>query len=297
MILIDAASAYCLRHGLKSRILIGNCRRFARYLPEVLPDQIDTESLQRFRELAMRDNLSAVTIEKTITDVCTVSKSITGKTLDPGKRLRQSRPQPQPVPIESVEAVFTVAGPWLRQWLVLTYWTGLRLQDSILAQIKLPAVGSVMSWKASKTGHSHQYPLPEWIRPHLDNRQTLGAAYSRHWLQSLVYQHLEAACVAARVQRFTPQQIRQRSITEWSRANATAGRLIHGSGIGVLSYYIDPLSVLESAAPKVRVPAVMLGEHKETGSEDNLINNFRRLDQQARSVVSSTAAMLAERSA
>jgi hypothetical protein len=293
MILIDAAADYCRRHGLKSKILIVNCRRFSRYLPEVEPERIDVESLQLFREKAMQDALSHVTIEKTVTDVCTVSKSITGKTLEPGKRLRQSKPTPKPVPIESIDAVFTVAGPWLRQWLVLTYWTGLRLQDSIAAQIRLPAIGTALTWKASKTGHSHQYPLPMWIQPHLQVRQSLGAAYSRHWLQSLVYQHLEAACVAASVERFTPQQIRQRSITEWSRANATAGRLIHGCGIGVLSHYIDPLSVLESAAPRVRVPAAMLGDCKQHDTEGALIDNFRKLDPQAQGLIASTTERLA----
>jgi hypothetical protein len=293
MFLTDAAADYCRRHGLKSKILIVNCRRFSRYLPGLEPERIDSECLQLFREKAMQDALSHVTIEKTVTDVCTVSKSITGKTLEPGKRLRQSRPQPQPVPIESVEAVFQVSGPWLRQWLVLTYWTGLRLQDSISAQIRLPAVGTALTWKASKTGHSHQYPLPEWIRPHLQVRQSLGAAYPRHWLQSLVYQHLSAACEAAKVPRFTPQQIRQRSITEWSRANATAGRLIHGCGIGVLSHYIDSLSVLESAAPRVRVPAAMIGDCKQHDTEGTLIDNFRKLDPQAQGLIASTTERLA----
>lgn len=293
MMLIDEAAAYCSRHGLKSKILIVNCRRFSRYLPETPPECITSETLQTFREKAMQDALSHVTIEKTVTDVCTVVKAMLGKTLEPGKRLRQSRPQPQPVPIESVDAVFRIAVPWLRQWLVLTYWTGLRLQDAIAAQIRLPATGSVLQWKASKTGHSHQYPLPEWIRPHLQVRQSLGAAYSRHWLQSLVYQHLSAACEAAKVPRFTPQQIRQRSITEWSRANATAGRLIHGCGIGVLSHYIDPLSVLESAAARVRVPSCMLGVCKQVDTEGTLIDNFRKLDPQAQGLISSTAERLA----
>lgn len=90
MILIDAAAAYCQRHGLKTRILVVNCRRFCRYFPTVPAEEIDSALLQKFRESALRDALSTVTIEKTVTDVCTVSKSITGKTVEPGKRLRIS---------------------------------------------------------------------------------------------------------------------------------------------------------------------------------------------------------------
>jgi len=90
----------------------------------------------------------------------------------------------------------------------------------------------------------------------------------------------------------TPQNIRQASITEWSRSNATAGAIIHGCGLGVLAHYLDPLSVLESAAPRVRVPAAMRGDCKSEESEATLLIHFRRMDAAAQGIISATAERL-----
>ena len=97
-------------------------------------------------------------------------------------------------------------------------------------------------------------------------------------------------CDRAGVARWTPKQLRQRSITEWTRANATAGQLIHGCGIGVLSHYLDPLSVLESAAPQVRLPACF-GAYSDTA--DRMTEVYRRLDQQGQQLVLHTAERMA----
>jgi hypothetical protein len=90
----------------------------------------------------------------------------------------------------------------------------------------------------------------------------------------------------------TPKQIRQTSVTEWTRANATAGAIVHGSGLGVMAHYLDPLSVLESAAPRVRLPSCF-GACTETASEDTLLSHFRRLDPAAQGLIAGTAERLA----
>jgi len=67
---------------------------------------------------------------------------------------------------------------------------------------------------------------------------------------------------------------------------------VHGSGLGVMSHYLDPLSVLESAAPRVRLPSCF-GAQASTTTEDALIASFRRLDPSAQGLVSMTAERLA----
>jgi hypothetical protein len=291
MILSESAAEYVQRHGLRSLMIASNCRRFERVCGRIAPDGITTEHLSTFRAKA-RDCLSAVTIEKTCTDVITIVKHCTGRTLEPGKRLRQPRPIPEPADLETIAAVFRHSVDWLRQWLVVSYWTGLRLSDAIALQATFPANGTAIRWIASKTGHSHAYPLPEWLVPHVQKLElpyTASENYSCRVLRS----HLSAACLAAGVTYFHPHTIRQRSITEWSRVNGTAGSIIHGCGLGVLQHYVDPLSVLESAATRMRVPQVIMGEYRQADNEASLVTNFRKLDPSAQGLIVDTTERLA----
>ena len=291
MSLSESATEYVQRHGLRSLMIASNCRRFERVCGTLMANAITTEHLTEFRAKT-RDCLSAVTIEKTCTDVITIVKHCTGRPLEPGKRLRQPRPVPEPVDLDTIAAVFQHSIDWLQQWLVVSYWTGLRLSDAIALQATFPAVGSSLRWIASKTGHAHSYPLPDWLRPHLRKLQlpyTASENYSCRVLRS----HLSAACMAAGVPYFHPHTMRQRSVTEWSRVNGTAGSIIHGCGLGVLQHYIDPLSVLESAAPQMRVPQIITGPHRTQDAETSLVTHFRRSDPQAQELISRTAERLA----
>lgn len=288
---LDAqASAYVRTNGLRSMMIASNCRRFLRAIGDRTAEQVTAADLQQFRQTAMAAGLSHATIEKTVTDVATIVKAITGIVLEVGRRLRQSRPEPVPVPISDINATWQAATPWLRQWIVLTYWTGLRLGDSMGLQLALPISGDAIRWRAGKTDHCHVYPLPSWIVPHLD---PLPLPYNHPGGHSvkIMREHLWAACLAARVPYWNPQRLRQRSITEWTRANATAGQLIHGCGIGVLSHYLDPLSVLESAAPQVRLPACFGASTIDTAQR--LTQAYHRLDPQGQVLVLTTAERLA----
>jgi hypothetical protein len=75
-------------------------------------------------------------------------------------------------------------------------------------------------------------------------------------------------------------------------ANATAGAIVHGAGLGVMSHYLDHLAVLQSAAPRVRLPSCF-GASSESGSEESLLLNFRRLDPAAQGLIAGTAERLA----
>lgn len=291
MMLSESAAEYVQRHGLRSLMIASNCRRFERVCGTLQPDAITTEHLSTFRAKA-RDCLSAATIEKTCTDVITIVRHVTGKTLPAGKRLRQPRPTPEPIDVDVIAAVWQHSIDWLRQWLVVSYWTGLRLSDAIALQATFPANGTSIRWIASKTGHSHAYPLPDWLRPHvqkLDLPYTASENYSCRVLRT----HLAAACMAAGVKYFHPHTIRQRSVTEWSRVNGTAGSIIHGCGLGVLQHYVNPLSVLEAAAPRMRIPQILLGDHDPAAGEAALVTHFRKMDTTAQTLIVDTAERLA----
>lgn len=181
---------------------------------------------------------------------------------------------------------------WLRQWLVLTCWTGLRLQDSIGLQITISQAdlrSGALRWKAGKTGHSHSWPLPTWMASHLQQIELPYNQPTAHYCR-LLRDHLTYACQAARVPVFCPQQIRQRSITEWTRADGVAGQIVHGCGLGVMKHYVDLLSVLESAAPRVRLPACF-GASVDNG--EALLISYHRLDPDAQKIVSGVAQRLA----
>lgn len=291
MCLSQLALRYVTESNLKSKMIVSNCRRFERVTGIEDPSKIDTAAIQDFRRRCS-GLLSSVTVEKTITDVLTTIKHATGRVVDPGRRLKQPRPEPAPAPLTSIDAVWQIAPPWLRQWLVLTCWTGLRLQDSIGLHIALnrqPLADSWLRWQAGKTGHSHVWPLPEWMAKHLIQVELPYSQPTAYYCR-LLREHLIHACRAAKVQVFSPQQIRQRAITEWTRADGTAGQIVHGCGLGVMRHYLDLAAVLESAAPRVRLPACF-GATVDDG--EALLVSYKRLDPAGQQIVSSVAQRLA----
>ena len=112
-------------------------------------------------------------------------------------------------------------------------------------------------------------------------------------LQRVLRSGLRIACDAAGVDPFTPHQLRQRSLTEWARANAMAGGIVHGSGLGVLNHYVDPMTVLESAAPSVRLPESFCSDD-ERSDVDALPAIVAKLDPDAQDLVMRPATRLAK---
>jgi hypothetical protein len=58
-----------------------------------------------------------------------------------------------------------------------------------------------------------------------------------------------------------------------------------------MAHYLDPLSILESASPRVRLPSCF-GASSPTG-EESLLSNFRRLDPAGQGLVTMTLERLA----
>lgn len=293
MNLSQHAEKYVIDNGLRSQMIASNCRRFERLTGILEPDGVSLPVLQAFRSACLATGLSNVTTEKTITDVMTIVKHVLGTIPACGKRLKQPRPEPHPVSISDLDAIFTAAkSQRMKRWLCLAYWTGLRLADSAELYDCLSKPAEVIRHLAAKTGLSHAYPVPAWLSRWLTGNEPERRSQNA-WFCKLLRDELAQTCDAASVAVVTPKQIRQASITEWSRSNATAGAIIHGCGLGVLSHYLDPLSVLESAAPRVRVPAAMRGDCTTDDNETTLMTHFRRLDSAAQQLISMTAQRLA----
>lgn len=164
--------------------------------------------------------------------------------------------------------------------------------DLLALQLRLSqghTVDAVLSVTAAKTGRCQTYPVPSWLRAWLAPE---GLPYRRvaDFARKLVRKRLASACVAGGVTAWCPKQLRQRSITEWSRANATAGAIVHGSGLGVLGHYVDPVCVLEAASGRLRVPASF-----EAGSDDGQLERaILRLDSASRAALTAVAVRMAE---
>lgn len=287
--MIREATEYLSGRSIVRREPLYSARRFARFVADIPAANVRAEHLDQLRLVMQSRGYRARTIETTVADILTVIHGVTGQSPGRGRRIPVPRPEPKPVPLSSIDAIWPHCAPWLRSWIAVTYWTGLRVSDS-LRVCNMPAPPECLRFQASKTGRNHVWPIPEWLRQWWPEFFPLPKATDFNL--RLLRKSIADACTAASVPHWHPQQLRQRSITEWSRANATAGAIVHGCGLGVLAHYVDPLSVLEAAAPRVRVPVAMLGSY-QPASEDSLLSAWRRCDPQARELVTATAERMA----
>jgi integrase len=256
------------------------------------PVGVSLDLLNEFRQAALTLGLSNATTEKTITDVSTIVKHSGANPLDFGKRLRLPRKKPRPPAVETIDAVFKAAeSKRLQRWLALTVWTGLRISDSVGLYRLLREPCDVLYWTAHKTGIDHMWPVPHWLKSWMPQVEPL-LTYSTEWFGRLIRDELAETCERAGVPILTPKHIRQASITAWTQANAVAGRIVHGCGLGVMDSYVDPLRVLQSAASRVVVPACF-GASESASTEDALLSHFRRLDPAAQGLIAGTAERLA----
>lgn len=88
----------------------------------------------------------------------------------------------------------------------------------------------------------------------------------------------------------TPKHFRQEGITQWTIANASAGAVVHGSGLKVLGHYVVQAALLEKVSAAVTMPSCF---GACTASPEKLIDTFKKLDPQAQELISKTAERLA----
>ena len=291
--LIELAVKHVADNKLRGKTPIYSAARFVRIVGDVPVEQITTDHLCEYRKRCQEKNLSNQTIESSIGNILTVMKFAAGRTIDAGRATKKKPPEPSPVELSAINAVLSELPAWMQLWMAFSYWTGMRLTDSITAIRKLAGqkIGATIRQRASKTQRVQAWPAPNWLTAMIE-AGTFPAELCLENMKKQVRAELAAACDRAGIDRWKPKQLRQRSITEWSRANATAGAIVHGCGLGVLAHYLDPLQILEAAAPRVRLPECF-GACTGAGSEDTLVANFRRLDPAAQSLIVGTTERLA----
>jgi len=288
--MIKEAREYLDCRRIARREPLYSANRFARFMSDIPASEVTTSHLESFRAMLLEQGFSARTIEGNIADVVTVCKATTGVMMQKGNMITVPPPDPRPVPITSIDLIWPHCSAPLRAWIGLSYWTALRLSDAMrwLLDHKT-SVPAIIEVRANKTNKRHQFPLPEWLRDLLDRGPYRFRTVS-HYSRKAIRLELSAACDHAGILPVTPKQFRSRGVTEWFRAGEGAGKIIHGVSIGILSHYIDQLSILESAAPRVRLPTCF-GCSGPT-HESLLLDNFRKMDPAAQQIITQTAERL-----
>lgn len=286
----QASTDYAAKKNV-AKTLIFNVNRFVRLCADKDVTSIVRADLDKFIQVAGDAGLSKDSIWGTIKDMRTVLTDL-GIVLE-WPTVKRPTPEPDPTPAEDLDGVWSNCDPWLRQHIALTFHCCFRLADILLLQIAGVAVDSkTIRLTASKTKRNHVFPVPDWLRQYLGPVE-LPFRSAGGWSQVIVRDSLAAACKSAKIPQIYPRNIRQAGITAWSRANGMAGAIAHGSGLrgNVLQHYVAPVQVLESAMPRVTVPAAMRGEC-QVSAEEELLNSFRRMDAQAQSMVVGVASRL-----
>jgi len=286
MRLIDFAEKYCAERGL-ARNPVHSASRFEKLMGTVPAESITADLMADFRRKCEEQKLGSWTIRGTLKDVRTLARAAgIDVKID---TIRPPQPEPQPIPLSTIDSIWPHLAAWSKQWLALSFWTGLRLADSIRFQKALEP--EKLQWTARKTGHRQKWPIPDWLRPHL---QPVSLPYSStdDWSKVIVRGEIDRVCALADVDRFTPQQIRDTGLREWCRADFHVGQILHGCKLGVIGHYVDILDILDPVAPRVRLPACF-GACTEGNSEATLLASFRKLDPGAQTLISSTAQRLA----
>lgn len=284
--IVEFASKYCVERGIKY-VPVYSAKRFAAICGDKPAEQITQADLEAYS--AAVHELAEATKRGTIRDVIVLCRAAGNMGLR--QCMKAVPPKPAPVPLASIEAVWRFLPEWACQWMAVAYWTGLRLGDSIRMVTEADWSAEYLAIDAQKTGKRHVFPLPKWLK-NLDCGERQKLKRNTDYFRHLIWDTLDSAAKVAKVKRVKPQHLRQRSINEWSRANATAGAIVHGMGLGVMTHYLDPLTVLEAAAPRVKIPACF-GADEGGMKEENLLTNFRRLDPSGQQIIAMTAERLA----
>lgn len=281
MKITELAEQYVQKHKL-AKTPIYSANRFARYCGNKSPEEITESVLREFRIAAENANVAAWTIRGTLRNLKTLLRSV-GHEVHIDK-VQLPQPEPEPTPIEDIEAIWKYCPPWLQQFLAISYWTAARLDDVIRMQQALTCVPTVLQHVAQKTQHRHRYPVPVWLRQWLE---PVKLPYGKNfdWSVVIVRSALAAICDTCNVATIKPNHVRDLSLNQWMEASPSAVGVLHGQDLKTLKHYVDPLRMLESAAPRVRVPQCMLGDCKQSDTEGTLLDNFRKLDPQAQGLI------------
>jgi hypothetical protein len=289
--MITEAKLYLSEKNIKRREPLYSANRAAKILGDIPIESLQIAHLEALRRTWHDGPLSPRTIESTISDLMTLYRHHTGNPLASGQRLQVPQPCPSGVSHNIINAIWPACSPWVRSWIALTLWSGLRLSDAlkVLLRYRLQSWPETLVVVASKTGKTHSIPVPHWLKQIVTEgpyRFRAVSDFSRRALR----QELRSAGETVGVPNLTPKHFRQEGITQWTIANASAGAVVHGSGLKILGHYVVQSALLEKVSSAVTMPACF---GACTASPEKLMETFRRLDPQAQELISKTAERMA----
>lgn len=265
---------------------IYSARRFEKLLGEMPIADVCEAHLIQFAHMCGDAKYSGWTTKGGIKDIRTLVIAATGK--DPGTiKTKVPDPDPQPVPIESIDACWPHMPDWCRQWTVVSYWTALRLADVIRLQ-KTGVPSDQIIWIAKKTGRTHRVPIPAWMKQFTSSRAVPFKNNIDHNAR-IVRAKLAECCKKAGVAAFLPSHVRDRALTEWLKADGTAGKIIHGCGLGVLDHYASKADLILHAGERLVMPACFDAAPNTT---DAMMRTFKRLDAVGQKLIAETASRM-----
>lgn len=237
--------------------------------------QITKDTFSDFRKSALDRGLAVRSIESNIDTVRQLMQFAVEAGEIPvvppaGRRLKKPKPRPTPLETEQLRLLFVhaevavwpnhvfVPRHWWRAFFVLGYWTGLRLTDLCwrLSWDHFNIRQKTIVFPANKTGHVHEYPLPERMIPHLTRVSSRGLVLGPPKSMKCFRRELKIITQTADIGRpVTAKSLRQTAVSEWSKVSRDAGRIVHGCGLGdVRDHYVDQLAILQDAAPRMPWP-------------------------------------------
>lgn len=283
MTLTDALAIYIATPGLSKSTRDTARRRLNAWVrvtgSGALPD---AAAFVAYRSKALTAGLSPTTIEQTVQEIARLCRTA-GASAEAGKPLRRQfrcRPVPQ---LEAVAKLYSIAdqcqfpariieadgrrttptaelrADWLRGFLVLQVWTGFRIGDLLRLTWDSVTADRIV-WQASKTSKEHRLPMCGVVSEHLKKLEPkrptiLSVGPGSH--HSLLDELARLSTIAG-VETITPQALRRASVTTWATVSPEAGRIVHGTGLGVLRHYYDCEQILRACSDRFPWPVSML---------------------------------------
>ncbi len=156
MTITEFADHYYRKNGI-ARTPVYSANRFARLIGDLKTEEITEKHLDQFVQKCRSEKLSEWTIKGGVKDIRTLIHAETGKLIKVPK-LKSPQPDPRPVSLSSINSCWPHCEAWLKQWIALSYWTGLRLADVVRLQ-RSDCSKSPIVIIANKTGHIHRIPV------------------------------------------------------------------------------------------------------------------------------------------
>lgn len=246
-------------------------RRWIRFVGDMQLHRVTEEHFAAFRNACLARRLSNSSTEGSVKIVKALLRFAKDrgwiKSLPIfGKPLPLEEPEPEPATIEELSRLYRAAdvarfpargsvspAAWMRAFIALEYWTGIRGQDLISRFAWQHVREDHIRFRASKTAKRHTFPLCDVVVQHL---RLVHGMDERHVFdtQSLqrVNAELERMCDSAGIRKLTTGHIREACFTQWTLAGETAGKLVHGCGLPRVfrRHYLGRLQILNDAAER-----------------------------------------------